>query len=64
MTEKIQQREFKEMIIIDTPGHNDPDQEKRDDTRLSSNIVRYLRDNDLLQQQNGFEKDRALSGIL
>ena len=50
VTEKIQQREFKEMIIIDTPGHNDPDQENRDDTKLSSSIVRYLRDNELLQQ--------------
>ena len=52
------------MIIIDTPGHNDPDQENRDDTKLSSSIVRYLRDNELLQQQENMPQNRALSGIL
>jgi hypothetical protein len=52
------------MILIDTPGNNDPDQDKRDDTKLTSNIIRYLRDQELLNQSNFSPKNKALSGIM
>lgn len=48
VTRQIQSQEFEDMIIIDTPGYNDPNFQSRSDNHISHDIVKYVSEKQLL----------------
>ena len=42
ITKEVQQREFKDLVIIDTPGFNDSDQTEASDIAIQSKIINHL----------------------
>jgi predicted GTPase len=45
VTKEVQQREFREMVLIDTPGFNDSDKKGTSDIVISAKIIHHLLSN-------------------
>ena len=44
VTKHIQSQEFNDMIIVDTPGYNDPNFQNRSDAQITNDIIKYVSD--------------------
>ena len=51
VTKEVQQREYKEMIIVDTPGFNDSDNHGASDIAISKKVINHLLQNKIMQQK-------------
>lgn len=51
VTKEVQQREFKEMVVIDTPGFNDSDNQGASDISISRKIIQHLLHFQIMQQK-------------